>query len=69
MGIKITVNGEVCEFGGATLSELLLERGLTPDQGGLAVAINGSIALRSEWSEITILPSDNVEIVHIVRGG
>ena len=36
---------------------------------GVAVAINGEIVRRSEWSDIIVTSSDRVEIVTAAAGG
>ena len=47
--------------------ELLRELDIEPR--GIAVAINGEIARRSQWETTIIQPSDTVEIVTAVAGG
>jgi sulfur carrier protein len=49
------------------VDELLRELGIEPR--GIAVAINGEIARRSQWETTIIQPSDTVEIVTAVAGG
>lgn len=66
--ITITVNGipsTVTE--GDTLDQLLVKHGL-PHQG-VAVAVNGELALRSQWETTRLNPGTSVEIVTIAQGG
>jgi sulfur carrier protein len=49
------------------VSALLLELGIEPR--GVAVAINGEIARRSQWETTFINDDDTVEIVTAVAGG
>jgi sulfur carrier protein len=51
------------------LPGLLAENGIGSDRGGVAVAVNGEVVPRAEWSQTPLQPNDKIEIVHIVRGG
>ncbi len=69
MSATIRVNGEARALTAATIEQLLIEEGLDPTARGLAVALNGAVATRSNWAATTLTPGDDVEIVKAVRGG
>ena len=67
--MRLKVNGVEEEFAVMTVSELLAFRGIDPAARFLAVAINGSVVRRSEWSLKPLGPGDDVEIVRPFSGG
>lgn len=52
-----------------TLAELLKSQGLSPEQRGVAAAVNSTLAPRGNWQEIALQPGDRVEIVRARQGG
>jgi sulfur carrier protein len=66
---RIRINGVEEELAVTTLSELLAARGIDPAARFVAVAINGSVVRRSEWSAKPLTPGDDVEIVRPLSGG
>jgi sulfur carrier protein len=67
--MQLRVNGVKEDVAVATVSELLAARGVDPTARFLAVAINGSVVRRSEWSSKSLVPDDDVEIVRPFSGG
>ena len=65
----ITVNGKRQPWSGQSVRALLVEAGIAPERGGVAVALNGAVVPRGEWDSTAVRPDDKIEIVHIVRGG
>ncbi|MGC8465282.1 MAG: sulfur carrier protein ThiS [Acidimicrobiales bacterium] len=66
--IPITINGEPAKvLDGEALDQLLTRYNL-PSKG-VAVAVNGELVLRSQWSTTWLSPGSSVEIVTIVQGG
>ncbi len=63
----IRVNGELQNFIAATVSNLLSEMGI--ETRGIAVALNGEIVSRSEWSSTLINDNDSIEVVTAAAGG
>ena len=63
----IRVNGENQEFVVETVEEML--RRLTIESRGVAVAIDGEIVRKSEWSNTQIEDGNAIEIVTAVAGG
>ena len=66
---SIRVNGELRETAAATLIQLLLQLELGETAAGVAVAVNGSIVPRSDWTARRLENGDRVEIVGAVQGG
>jgi thiamine biosynthesis protein ThiS len=67
--MRLKVNGVEEEFAVTTISELLAFRGIDPIARFVAVAVNGSVVRRSEWSSKPLGPGDDVEIVCPFSGG
>lgn len=63
----IRVNGESQEFVAESVEEML-ER-LSIESRGVAVAIDGEVVRRSEWTEKRIEDGNAIEIVTAVAGG
>ncbi len=62
------VNGVIHESTSSTsVGDLLRLLGIEPR--GIAVAINGEIARRSQWETTVVNANDSVEIVTAVAGG
>jgi len=67
--MPLRVNGVKEDVAAKTVSELLASRGIDPAARFLAVAVNGSVVRRSEWSSTALGPDDDVEIVRPFAGG
>ena len=65
----ITLNGEKLPMTSRNIRGLLAEKGIDSDRGGVAVAVNGEVVPRAEWDQTPVKANDQIEIVHIVRGG
>lgn len=52
----------------ASVEDLMAELGLPRKGAGIAVAVNGEVVHRSEWSR-ALGEQDRVEILHAVQGG
>ncbi|HEY2014577.1 MAG TPA: sulfur carrier protein ThiS [Bryobacteraceae bacterium] len=49
------------------LTSVLERLELRPDR--VAVELNGEIAPRTRWAELTVADKDRIEVVHFVGGG
>jgi sulfur carrier protein len=67
--MQLKVNGVEEEISVTTVSELLAFRGVDPTARFVAVAVNGSVVRRSEWSSKPLGAGDDVEIVRPFSGG
>jgi len=63
----ITLNGEPCRTGAATIADLVRELDFAPEK--VAVERNGAIVPRSTLGEAQLGDGDQLEIVHFVGGG
>jgi sulfur carrier protein len=63
----IYFNGEPTQYRYATVAELVRERQL-PERG-VAVAVNGNIVPKSQWSTYELQENDRVEVVTAAAGG
>lgn len=68
MTVTITVNGENLDVGDdVSVGEVVARLGL-PDRG-IAVAVDGAVVPRGQWSQHTMTTGAVVEIVTAVQGG
>jgi sulfur carrier protein len=67
--ISLKINGVEETVAVATITDLLVERGIDPKARFLAVAVNGSVVRRAEWPGIALTAGDAVEIVRPFQGG
>ena len=65
----ITLNGEPREGAGATIVELLADLGVEARARGVAVAVNGQIVPRAEWTQHRVDDGDRVEALSAMQGG
>ena len=69
--LRLVVNGQPRALDGmdspAPLALVLERLELRPDR--VAVELNGEIAPRTKWGELTVAELDRIEIVHFVGGG
>jgi sulfur carrier protein len=66
---RVQVNGEARDVSAATVAELLRDEGLDPGRRGIAVAVNGRVVRRDDWSATPLSSGDAVEIVKPFAGG
>jgi sulfur carrier protein len=66
---RMRINGVEEEIAATTVAELLVVRGVDPAARFLAVAVNGTVVRRSEWSSRPLSSGDTVEIVRPLQGG
>lgn len=69
--LTLVINGQPRTLDGlgsaAPLSTVLERLELRPDR--IAVELNGEIAPRTRWGELTVMDRDRIEVVHFVGGG
>ncbi|TYL45768.1 sulfur carrier protein ThiS [Nocardioides sp. BGMRC 2183] len=66
----ITINGRAREWaGGASVADLLRQLELGAEPRGLAVAVDGAVVPRAEWSSHQVRDGAAVEVVTAVQGG
>ena len=64
----IQLNGETLPLRARSVAELLGDLGCAGN-GGVAVAVNGEIVPRSDWSERALRAGDRIELLGAVQGG
>jgi len=66
--MQLTVNGKPTDVGGElSLAELV--RQVSDRETGIAVALNGDVVPRGDWSSTTVRGGDRVDVVTAVQGG
>lgn len=66
---RLIVNGEARRLAVGGVADLLERLGLGERRQGIAVAINGEVVRRADWSRRALEDGDEVEIVAAVQGG
>ena len=66
--MKVEVNGQLRELDAPTTLGVLVDREVA-DRRGVAVAVDGEVAARDTWDELTLTDGARVEIVGAVQGG
>ena len=68
--MKVELNGEVVALPeGAALTEAIEASGANGEQRGVAVAIDGEVVPRSEWSRTSLREGQKVEVLAAIQGG
>ena len=70
MSVNVTVNGDRRELPtGATVQNVVASLSNAPEGRGVAVAVEGEVVPRAQWSETALREGANVEVVVAVQGG
>jgi thiazole synthase len=69
--MRVEVNGAPIELpDGAALEEAVLRSGADPNGGrGIAVALDGEVVPRADWSATTLREGQSVEVLAAIQGG
>jgi thiamine biosynthesis protein ThiS len=68
--MQVQLNGErILLSHSQTLAVFLKGRSIEQQTAGVAVAVNGQIVFRSDWTSRKVKEGDQIEIVHAVSGG
>ena len=68
--MMVELNGRPVEMpAGATVADAVLEAGADGDSRGVAVAIDGEVIRRAEWTKTKLRSDQSVEVVRAVQGG
>jgi sulfur carrier protein len=66
----VVVNGEERELQpGATVADLVAGLPGAPDGRGVAVAVDGLVVRRADWSNTAVAAGARIEVVVAVQGG
>ena len=66
---RIRVNGQDEPLHAPTVAALLAEKEVPSEMRGIAVALNGCVVPRSDWTNTALTAGDTVEIVLARQGG
>ncbi len=68
--MRVVLNGEPRELPAhATVADAVEATGAPVSRGGIAVAVDGVVVPRGEWSEVTLVDGQHVEVLQAVQGG
>ena len=68
--MNVILNGERREFSEeSTVADAVAAAGGSDAERGVAVAVDGEVLPRREWTERVLSDGENVEVVHAVQGG
>lgn len=68
--MKVTINGESREVAASTsVADVVADLGHGDGARGVAVAVNGEVVSRREWSTTTLSADDRVEVLSATQGG
>lgn len=68
--MNVTINGTSKELdAGSGVAEAIEAAGHQGARSGIAVALNGEVVPRSEWSDTTLTDGDRVEVLVAAQGG
>jgi sulfur carrier protein len=68
--MRVLLNGESCELhAGATVNDAVEASGAPPEGRGVAVAVDGEVVPRGEWSGTELSDGQRVEVLQAVQGG
>ncbi len=68
-GIAVILNGRAHSADTDSLVELLQAQGVDPARRFVAVAVNGVVVPREDWSSRFLAEGDQIEIVQPMKGG
>ena len=70
MTLNVTVNGDRRELpAGATVASVVAALANSPEGRGVAVAVEGEVVPRAQWSSTPLGEGARVEVVVAVQGG
>jgi sulfur carrier protein len=68
--MQVVLNGESHELpDGATVESAVIATGAPAGGRGVAVALDGAVVPRGEWSTTPVRQGQQVEVLHAVQGG
>ena len=66
----IVLNGQDSDVRpGETVAAALARLALDPQARGVAVAVDGEVVPRAQWSSLTLAPNARVEVLTAMQGG
>ena len=66
----IELNGRASDVrGGETVAAALHRLGVSPEQRGVAVAVDGEVVPRAQWDSLALSDGAHVEVLTAMQGG
>jgi sulfur carrier protein len=65
----VRINGETQPLAGPRVLDVLQALGIDPARRGVAVAIDGTVAPRTQWNDARLRGGEEIEIVRPLQGG
>lgn len=66
----MTLNGERVDLAvAATVADAVRAAGVADEAQGVAVALDGEVVPRGEWTQRELREGESLEVVHAVQGG
>ena len=66
----VALNGRPAELpDGASVADAVVQAGAAGESRGVAVAVDGEVVRRAEWTETKLRSDQAVEVVRAVQGG
>ncbi len=68
--MAVRLNGdELAVPAGATVAEIVGATGVGPESRGIAVALDGEVVRRADWTTTVVRDGQRVEVLTAVQGG
>jgi sulfur carrier protein len=68
--MNVVLNGEARELrDGATVTDAVEASGAPPEGRGVAVAVDGEVVPRGEWTQTRLSDGQRIEVLQAVQGG
>ena len=68
--MRVTLNGTPRDLpDGATVADAAALAGVEPGERGVAVAVDGEVVARADWSGSPLRPAIRIEVVRATAGG
>ena len=68
--MAVRVNGdELAVPVGATVAEIVGATGVGPESRGIAVALDGEVVRRADWTTTVVRDGQRIEVLTAVQGG
>ena len=68
--MKVLLNGEPRELhAGATVNDAVRASGAPPEGRGVAVAVDGEVVPRGQWTRTALASGQHIEVLQAVQGG
>ena len=68
--MRVVVNGNDCMLeAGATVADVVRSLDLAPEGRGVAVALDGEVVIRGQWSTTALAEGARIEVLGAIGGG